>query len=143
MIPTQIHVCIPHICSTNIDVETAKKLVENLNKQISDSWEEKALKKSIDVDLPIVKYRKIPMVISKYGDGEYNGWRAEIPDNYKEFKPACYDDLNFEDLGFHFGFPTERHHNHYYLFKNRKDAVEAAKYVNECYLQGKAKLWYL
>jgi hypothetical protein len=143
MKPTQITVCIPHICSANIEIEQARKLVGNLNRQISDSWEDKALKTSLDSNSKTVKYKKIPIIISKYDDAVNNGWRAEIADTYQAFKPACYDDLNFEDLLFHFGFPIETHPNDYYLFKKRKDAVEAAKYVNDNYLQGKAKLWFL
>ena len=91
---------------------------------------------------PIPKYRKIPIVIMKCNDGA-KGWRAEIADNYENYKPAKYDNINFEDLGFHFRHDIETHPNDDLVFLTRKDAVKCAKFCNEKYLGGKAKIWFI
>jgi len=88
------------------------------------------------------KYRKIPIVIMKWNDGA-KGWRAEIADNYENYKPAKYDDINFEDLGFHFKHYIKTHPNDDLVFLTRNDAVKAAKFCNEKYLGGKAKIWFI
>ena len=88
------------------------------------------------------KLRKIPIIISKYKDN-VKGWRAEIADNYENFKPAKYDDINFEDLDFHFNHEIETHDKDNLIFKRRKDAVACAKYVNKKYLNSKAKIWFI
>lgn len=90
----------------------------------------------------IPKYRKIPIVIMKWNDGA-KGWRAEIADNYENYKPAKYDDINFEDLGFHFRHDVETHPNDNLVFLTRKDAVKCAKFCNEKYLGSKAKIWFI
>ena len=41
-------------------------------------------------------FRKIPILISK--NDEFKGWRAEIADNYENYKTSKYSDINFEDL---------------------------------------------
>lgn len=88
------------------------------------------------------KYHKIPIVIMKWNDGA-KGWRAEIADNYENYKPAKYDDINFEDLTFHFQHDIETHPQDYFVFLTRKNAVKCAKYCNETYLGGKAKIWFI
>ena len=88
------------------------------------------------------KYRKIPIVIMKWNDGA-KGWIAEIADNYENYKPAKYDDINFEDLGFHFKHYIKTHPNDDLVFLTRNDAVKAAKFCNEKYLGGKAKIWFI
>jgi hypothetical protein len=88
------------------------------------------------------KYRKIPIVIMKWNDG-VKGWRAEIANNYENYKTAKYDDINFEDLGFHFRHDIETHPNDDLVFLTRKDAVKCAKFCNEKYLGGKAKIWFV
>ncbi|MCP9763817.1 hypothetical protein [Lacihabitans soyangensis] len=90
----------------------------------------------------VSKYRKIPIVIMKWNDG-FKGWRAEIADSYENYKPLKYDDINFEDLGFHFRHDIETHPNDDLVFSTRKDAVQCAKYCNEKYLGGKAKIWFI
>ena len=100
--------------------------------------------KKINYHKPIMaKYRKIPIVIMKYNDGVNSGWRAELADNYKNYKPANYDDINFEDLVFHFKHDIETHPNDDLLFLTRKSAVLCAKYCNDTYLDGKAKIWFI
>jgi len=79
-------------------------------------------------------FKKIPIIISKYNDNRVKGWRAEIAHNYENYKTAKYEDIDFEDLSFHFYHDIETH---------EKDAVECAKYVNKQYLGGKAKIWFL
>jgi len=88
-------------------------------------------------------FKKIPIIISKWNDNEVKGWRAEIADNYENYKTAKYEDINFEDLTFHFNHNTETHEKDNLVFYRRKDAVECAKYINKQYLNGKAKLWFL
>lgn len=89
------------------------------------------------------QFKKIPIVISKWDDGDIKGWRAEIADNYENYKTEWYENINFEDLSFHFRHNTETHKKDYYVFYRRKDAVECAKYINKQYLSGKAKIWFL
>lgn len=88
------------------------------------------------------KLRKIPILITKWNDS-HNGWRAEIADNYENYKPIKASEINFEDLSFHF------HHNEAIhdddddlLFSKKKDAVACAKYVNKTYLNNKGKVWF-
>lgn len=111
------------------------------------AWLEQRLIKLLTIppvsgSFSIPKYRKIPIVIMKWNDGA-KGWRAEIADNYENYKPAKYDDINFEDLGFHFRHDIETHPNDDLVFLTRKDAVKAAKFCNEKYLAGKAKIWFI
>lgn len=89
------------------------------------------------------KFRKIPLLISKWSEGNVKGWRAEIADNYADYKMAKFSDINFEDVGFHFYHCTLTHDLDSLVFYSRKDAVEAANYVNETYLKMKGKVWYL
>ena len=86
------------------------------------------------------KLRKIPMLITKWNDGSV-GWRAEIADNYENYKPVKPAEVNFEDLSFHFKHNIDTHENDALLFNRKKDAVACAKYVNETYLNGKGKVW--
>ena len=88
------------------------------------------------------KYRKIPIIITKWNDG-VKGWRAELPDNYQNYKPARYRQINFEDLNYHFNHRMPVHEGDSLIFSTRKDAVEAAKYCNTRYLGGKAKIWFI
>lgn len=88
------------------------------------------------------KLRKIPILISKYNDGGVNGWRAEIADCYNEYKPMMAKDINFEDLTFHFHHSVDTHEWDDLVFETRRNAVKCAKYVNETYLKGKAKIWF-
>jgi hypothetical protein len=90
----------------------------------------------------VPKYRKIPITIMKWND-RAKGWRAEIADNYENYKPAKYYDINFEDLGFHFRHDIKTHPNDDLVFLTRKDAVECAKYINKQYLSNSAKLWFI
>lgn len=88
-------------------------------------------------------FKKIPIIISKYNDGEIKGWRAEIADNYENYKTSKYEDINFEDLSFHFMHNTETHELDHLVFYRRKDAVECARYINKTHLNNKAKIHYL
>lgn len=88
-------------------------------------------------------FKKIPILISKWEEGNIKGWRAEIPDNYKNWKMSKYVDLNFEDLSFHFIHTTETHELDHLVFYRRKDAVECAKHIIKKELNGKAKIWFL
>ena len=88
-------------------------------------------------------FKKIPIIISKWNDNGVKGWRAEIADNYENYKTAKYEDINFEDLTFRFNHNTETHEKDNLVFYRRKDAVECAKHINKQYLNGKAKLWFL
>lgn len=99
-------------------------------------------KTDTNINFHIPKYRKIPIIITKWND-DIKGWRAEIADNYDNYKPAKYDDINFEDIGFHFMHDTETHPNDDLVFLTRKDAVKTAKFCNEKYLNGKAKIWFI
>ncbi len=88
------------------------------------------------------KFRKIPIVISKWNDNGCKGWRAEIADNYENYKPEKYDNINFEDLSFHFKHSVNTHELDHLVFYTRKDAVKCAKEVMETEkLNG--KIWFL
>jgi len=89
------------------------------------------------------KFRKIPILISYWNDGEVRGYRAEIADNYENYLPTEYQKVNFEDLSFHFTHSVEPHPFDKNVFVNKKDAVECAKFVNEKFLVGKAKIWHV
>lgn len=110
-----------------------------------EEWFESQAKKEIikpKSTLFSVYFKKIPLLISK--DDELEGaWRAEIPDNYEYFKSVKYEDINFEDLSFHFFHPIDSHEKDHLLFSRRKDAVECAKFVNQRYLNNKGKIWFL
>jgi len=90
------------------------------------------------------KFRKIPILITHFNDEGAKGYRAELADNYEDFKTALYEDLNFEDVGFHFHLPSEfeTHEKDDLVFTRRKYAVSAAKYVNDKFLNNKAKIWF-
>ena len=88
-------------------------------------------------------FKKIPIIISKWQDDNVNGWRAEIADSYENYKTSRYNDINFEDLSFHFHHETETHEIDDLVFYRRKDAVECAKYINKKYLIDKAKIWFV
>jgi len=87
--------------------------------------------------------RKIPIIISKWNDNGVKGWRAEIADNYENYKPKKYEDINFEDLSFHFKHPVDVHEKDYLVFNRKKDALECARYVNKSVLNAKAKIWQI
>lgn len=87
--------------------------------------------------------KKIPIIILKWDENNIKGWRAEIADNYENYKIEMYEKINFEDLTFHFHHNMETHEKDNLLFYSRKDAVECAKYINKQYLAGKAKIWFL
>ena len=84
------------------------------------------------------KLRKIPILITKEAK---NKWRAEISDNYENYKPIACNEVNFEDLDFHFEHKYETRHDDAFLFYRKIDAVECAKYINEKYLNNKGKIW--
>lgn len=81
-----------------------------------------------------VIYNEIPILIIKEDDC----WRAEILDNYVNNKPSTLNNINFEDIGFHFIYDGDLDDN--YLFDSSDAAYDAAKYCNENYLNGKAKI---
>ena len=87
------------------------------------------------------KHRKIPILITKWDDGT-KGYRAEIADCYESYKPMRVQDINFEDLSFHFHHYISTHENDHLVFKTRRDAVECAKYVNKTYLNNRGKIWF-
>lgn len=93
------------------------------------------------------KLRKIPIIITKYDDEGLKGYRAELPDNYESYKPTKLEEINFEDLSFHFDLPYDVSCNTkdilLQVYNRKKDAVFAAKYVNENILQGKCKVMSL
>ena len=86
------------------------------------------------------KFRKIPIVISK--NDEFKGWRAEIADNYENYKSEKYDNINFEDLSFHFKHSVNTHELDHLVFYTRKDAVKCAKEVIETEKLN-CKIWFL
>lgn len=88
------------------------------------------------------KLRKIPILISKYDDNNIKGWRAEISDDWENYKPKDLDSINFEDLSHHFHHQIDVHQNDCFVFETRKKAVECAKYVDKEYLKNKSKIWY-
>jgi len=110
--------------------------------KIVNAYQQQLHKHNVSDGFSIPKYRKIPIVIMKWNDG-INGWRAVIADNYENYKPATYDDINFEDLGFHFRHDIETHPHDNLVFQTRKDAVACAKFCNEKYLGSKAKIWFI
>jgi len=88
-------------------------------------------------------HESIPIIITKEGEL----WRAEIADDFEKYSPANENDINFEDLAFHFligeflyddddGNPDYR-----YLFESKDDAFNAATYCNKKYLNNKAKIF--
>lgn len=85
-------------------------------------------------------FRKIPILISK--NDEFKGWRAEIADNYENYKTSKYSDINFEDLGFHFHHKINTHELDDYVFYTRKDAVKCAKEIIEKHKLN-CKIWFL
>ena len=87
-------------------------------------------------------FKKIPILVSKWDDGNAKGWRAEIPDNYENWKTSRYEDINFEDLNFHFQHDIETHEQDQFVFYRKKDAVACARFVNGKYLNGKGKIWF-
>jgi hypothetical protein len=85
-------------------------------------------------------HEKIPILIRYLERGL---WSVEIADNYKEYIPAYQQDINFEDVLFHFHIPIwngfdERSVTNY--FSNKKIAISVAKYVNETYLNNKGEI---
>ena len=84
--------------------------------------------------------RKIPILISK--NYEFKGWRAEIADNYENYKTSKYSDINFEDLGFNFHHKINTHELDDYVFYTRKDAVNCAKEIIEKHKLN-CKIWFL
>lgn len=99
--------------------------------------------KSCEQKIKKQKCHKIPIIITKWYETE--GWRAEIADNYDDFKPAYIDEINFEDLEFHFGgsgFERTDEMEDQYVFKYKRDAVQFAKECNKEHLEGRAKIWH-
>lgn len=88
------------------------------------------------------KFRKIPIVISKWNDNGCKGWRVEIADNYENYKHEKYDNINFEDLSFHFKHNVRTHELDHLVFYTRKDAVKCAKEVIETEKLN-CKIWFL
>ena len=86
------------------------------------------------------KLRKIPILITKWND-ENVGWRAEIADNYEDYKPVKPNEVNFEDLSFLFEHNVDTHEDDHLLFYRKKDAVACAEYINKTYLNNKCKVW--
>lgn len=87
--------------------------------------------------------KKIPIIISKSNDDSIVGWRAEIADNFENYKTSRYEDINFEDLTFHFESNIDTHAKDSLLFYRRKDAIKFAKYINKQHLNSKAKIWFV
>lgn len=92
--------------------------------------------------------KRIPIIIYKSESKDALGWRCEIADCYESFKPKLFQKINFEDLSFHFKHPTLNIEGAWpnlveHGFRTKKDAIDAAKFCNEKYLSGKAKLWRL
>jgi len=90
--------------------------------------------------------RKIPILIYRCPSSDLRGWRCEIADDNENYKPRTAGEINFEDLSFHFRHPTPNLEAKYpdlveLGFRTKSDAVEAAQYCNERYLNGNAKLW--
>lgn len=80
------------------------------------------------------KFHSIPILV--YGvKGEYY---CQIPDNWDEYKPAKYDDINFEDLPFHVHCPMTSEGD--FTFERKKEAMEAAKDFKSSF-KLKAKIW--
>jgi len=88
------------------------------------------------------KVRKIPILISKWWDGDVKGWRAEIANNWEDFKPIELDKINFEDLSHHFEHGIETHEKDFLVFYTRQAAVAAANEVVKSHLKNKAKIWH-
>ena len=80
------------------------------------------------------KFRKIPILIS-INDNNI-GYRVAVPDNYENYKPAKFKDINFEDIDFHFKECDNC------IFDTKKKAGENAMFVNKFCLQNKGKIWY-
>lgn len=93
------------------------------------------------MDLTNRVFRKTPIIITPFQDRD-KGWRAEIADNWENYKPSKYENINFEDLGFHFHVETYYGQYDPYVFPKKKDAVAAAKNVVK-ELNGKAKIWHI
>ena len=75
------------------------------------------------------KFRKIPIIIYKDIDDGIKHWRCELPDDYPNYKPKKYNEINFEDLDFHFSKGVREPDAYPGYFSRRKDAVLAAKDV--------------
>lgn len=88
-------------------------------------------------------FKKIPILISKWNDGNIKGWKAEIAYNYENYKTAKYEDIEFEDLSAHFDHDIEEHPEDSYVFLLKRDAVKCAKFVNKKYLNNKGKIWFI
>ena len=88
--------------------------------------------------------RKIPILISKYFDENLKlAWKCEISDNYENYKASKYEDINFEDVSFHFKHKIEELNEEFYLLKSKKDATQLAEFVNKEYLNNKCKIWLI
>lgn len=89
------------------------------------------------------KLKKIPILVSRNGDCTIKGWRAEIADNYNDYKTTEFGKINFEDLNFHFNcwINGDVHDMDHFVFIRKRDAMECARHVNKLYLSGKAKIW--
>ncbi len=88
-------------------------------------------------------FRKIPILISKYKEEGIKGWRAEITDTYDNYKPLRYNQINFEDIGFHFSHNVSVNEIDQFVFDRKKDAYECARFINKEFLKGKAKIHLL
>jgi len=82
------------------------------------------------------KFNKIPILITK--DDEHIGYRVEVPHNYDDYKPAKFEDLEFEDINHHFHLKC----GDKYIFPSRKIAKEEANFVNEKYLKNNGEIWF-
>jgi len=94
---------------------------------------------------PKLRYLHIPIFILEADDADRKGWTAEIADNWEDFAPIIHEEVNWEDLGFHFNFRGDIENGNVeddYLFKTREDAIEAAVFINQKYLDDKAMIWF-
>lgn len=94
-------------------------------------------------------FKKIPIVISPFeikANGLVVNWRAEIADSYENYHTMKYEDINFEDILFHFncdiGEMEPGEQGDQYTYKRKKDAVASATYVATNLLPGKCKIWF-
>lgn len=93
-----------------------------------------------------ILHKNVPILITHLERGL---WSVEIPDNYQNYKPMYQEDINFEDVAFHFDIPIwngfdspEYISINLYNFSNRKIAMSVAKYVNQTYLNNTGEITY-
>ena len=78
-------------------------------------------------------FLKPPIIIYKDFDEvfEKNRWFCKVADDYAYYLPKKYQEINFEDLTYHFDYDNSKSPKQsiIYSFKNKKDAVLVAKEV--------------